>query len=614
MDSPTPLVLPYGRRNPARRYIRLGLAAVVIAIVAVAARTYAPKWYARLALQWDYRQCERYTMAPDRVVYDAKQAASWWSGSRGSFLMPAPPPVFPKPKFWGNVHDRQPRKLPVVFSGPLPPPEGPLLFLHTLTSSNGSKRLVMVELKAPWSATPTATAYVLDGPLDESAHHTTAAHEDSLNEFERFVPEKILAGQLDPGDSSHFTIAYETKSGRGIIDGYLQNDGSVNLDVRNGPAHAMHDAMAAVRQHPEDIDRHLKLIDLAWLRAFWKVPQAYDDFVFQNWPTRKGKLWKYLISQQWGYWRQDTRDPHQTDFGSDDPFSLLRRIATEPVSDGDGPLDRLTPQEKRLAMRLVEERRFKPNPLPSGCTPMNSEVAVPPPPLPPPKWEVATEEQLIKWAEHGSDEDKYNSLPELAVRIGKRKVEADVVSRLVDEALALQADDSQKWYWGWGEVVYAARQQGMVSDELWRQYLSSGFRLTFSCPDDATHQSGLKYTIDIGAQRLGQPHYVTRIHEEWTVSGTPADPNYGSGRRIRYAMGHTFISGGRIDDGNPLFKALKPGYQLLEMRYVIEVFNTEKEACDFENFHAAGLKVFTFRAPFRLLSNPTTGPNDPPGR
>ena len=47
---------------------------------------------------------------------------------------------------------------------------------------------------------------------------------------------RIFAGQVDPNDDSHFTIQYETPTGKGTIDGYLQPDEHVRMQYRDGPA------------------------------------------------------------------------------------------------------------------------------------------------------------------------------------------------------------------------------------------------------------------------------------------------------------------------------------------------------------------------------------------
>lgn len=45
---------------------------------------------------------------------------------------------------------------------------------------------------------------------------------------------RVYAGQPDPNDQSHFTIRYEIDNQKDIIDGYLQDDGSVKLTCRAG--------------------------------------------------------------------------------------------------------------------------------------------------------------------------------------------------------------------------------------------------------------------------------------------------------------------------------------------------------------------------------------------
>ena len=46
----------------------------------------------------------------------------------------------------------------------------------------------------------------------------------------------LLAGQPDPADRSHFTIAYCVDDQPGALDGWLMDDGSIRMRARNGPA------------------------------------------------------------------------------------------------------------------------------------------------------------------------------------------------------------------------------------------------------------------------------------------------------------------------------------------------------------------------------------------
>ena len=48
-------------------------------------------------------------------------------------------------------------------------------------------------------------------------------------------PLKLYAGQPDPNDRTHFTIRYEAAGQEGIIDGWLKDDDTVRLVVRDGP-------------------------------------------------------------------------------------------------------------------------------------------------------------------------------------------------------------------------------------------------------------------------------------------------------------------------------------------------------------------------------------------
>jgi hypothetical protein len=47
---------------------------------------------------------------------------------------------------------------------------------------------------------------------------------------------RLFAGQPDPADDSHFTIKYEIDHVPGTIDGWLQPDDTVKLQIRDGPA------------------------------------------------------------------------------------------------------------------------------------------------------------------------------------------------------------------------------------------------------------------------------------------------------------------------------------------------------------------------------------------
>ena len=47
---------------------------------------------------------------------------------------------------------------------------------------------------------------------------------------------RVFAGQLDPKDAAHFTIAYDIDRKPGMIDGWLNPSDRVQLQIRTGPA------------------------------------------------------------------------------------------------------------------------------------------------------------------------------------------------------------------------------------------------------------------------------------------------------------------------------------------------------------------------------------------
>lgn len=66
------------------------------------------------------------------------------------------------------------------------------------------------------------------------------------------------------------------------------------------------------------------------------------------------------------------------------------------------------------------------------------------------------------------------ALAELARRIAAGTLPRDREAALVEQALAVQADESRPWAPGWGSVVEAARAAGRVSDGQWRRYCFYG--------------------------------------------------------------------------------------------------------------------------------------------
>jgi hypothetical protein len=115
------------------------------------------------------------------------------------------------------------------------------VFVHERRASGGEKRLVAVGFdpvafavgsEAPfkvgsWGYTNRISALEFSGATGDASLRFAVAPDEPL---------KLYAGQPDPADESHFTIDYETPTGRGTIDGWLMPDDTVKLQIRDGPA------------------------------------------------------------------------------------------------------------------------------------------------------------------------------------------------------------------------------------------------------------------------------------------------------------------------------------------------------------------------------------------
>ena len=109
---------------------------------------------------------------------------------------------------------------------------GPAL-LHARRTPGGKSRLVGVDLS------PMGEFLALYPRVIVPAGLTTTSR-GILNRFDLFMvrsPDdrvRVFAGQPDPNDASHFTIAYEVNGTPGVIDGWLLEDDTVQLHPRAG--------------------------------------------------------------------------------------------------------------------------------------------------------------------------------------------------------------------------------------------------------------------------------------------------------------------------------------------------------------------------------------------
>ena len=278
MES-TPQILSYSRNEPwhKRRRVRRAIIWISILSVVSAIGWTQRDWFTRhtelVYLQW---KCNHYNAPKDQIIYLFERDELVWklvSSSNGyrarrEFLresLSADRTIdawnrldlleIPKKSesgggvFGGLIPQVPPRSQRIIDQ--LPERSGPaVLFLHHRASvQTGKSRLVVVTLR-------------LSSMYDESVYLTATTAETKLlgglaslvtsegpaivrlrgsgyNTIEDAFRDRSVcfyAGQVDPTSDARFTIAYEVNGEEGIIDGTLQDDGTVLLIARTGPA------------------------------------------------------------------------------------------------------------------------------------------------------------------------------------------------------------------------------------------------------------------------------------------------------------------------------------------------------------------------------------------
>ena len=236
-------ILPYGRVVAPGLYKARYL---VLATVAVSLGLLAWRWRgpSRWELARDFyleRRCMNYSPRPEQVVFSYQAGKSrqldgvtytgypaCWiklgTANNLARILPAPPghPLL--------------QKLPTI---PLS-----TLFLHRMKSRAGADYLVEVILigtprgheSLDFLAAETyhpgtlfkgmSRTYGCSGALLRQSKHQSVREAKTIT---------IYAGQLDPADSSHFTVRYTMDGGPGTVEGFLRDDGSLEISVRDGP-------------------------------------------------------------------------------------------------------------------------------------------------------------------------------------------------------------------------------------------------------------------------------------------------------------------------------------------------------------------------------------------
>ena len=225
----------YAPAAPSRRRRRM-IRRTVLAVLLLAAAGCLWWWHEPLlahgrVLYWQ-RKCQTHTFAEGAVVASS-------AGPAGETAMPIPAHWTAYEATFANG-GRWTSRMTETF-----------VFLHRRRSPAGRDRVVAVRCW-PLYLTSASVVQAMDPLVVEpaAAWPLTSRPIRRQGRFSGGYPVdgvvKVFGGQPDPADPSHFTIAYTVNDRPGVLDGWLRDDDTVDLAVREGSA----DVYPAIKATP----------------------------------------------------------------------------------------------------------------------------------------------------------------------------------------------------------------------------------------------------------------------------------------------------------------------------------------------------------------------------
>jgi hypothetical protein len=237
---------PQRRWNTRRVLLFVGMLAALWGMV-----KYGPDVVGRVRLLVVQRQCVAFEFPDESVIFDSDDAAgAALLADEEHYVALDDGQAWPKtgvgrvePDCWVSLKN-------ILFSSRSfwpPGPAAPKAMVHGLRARSGEERIVAIII-APspplsFNASPiypnpaigVVAAIVTPGSWsrpprwDGNSSFLRAG-------FESAKHLRFFSAKLDANDASAFTIKYEMDGQSGTIDGKLEDDGSVSLRVRDGPA------------------------------------------------------------------------------------------------------------------------------------------------------------------------------------------------------------------------------------------------------------------------------------------------------------------------------------------------------------------------------------------
>jgi hypothetical protein len=112
-------------------------------------------------------------------------------------------------------------------------PIGAVAFLHEMRSKSGNRRLVCVTI-IPRPIGMSMTVKRNDLNIEVFNIGTLRSLPMNLKPLNRqfdLPTNRVFAGQIDPADSSRFTIRYEAGNDSGTVQGYLRDDDEIEIKI-----------------------------------------------------------------------------------------------------------------------------------------------------------------------------------------------------------------------------------------------------------------------------------------------------------------------------------------------------------------------------------------------
>ena len=227
-----PPQLDYAKRPPrARRIALLIFALLVLTALVPLTIKYARATAERFELRRLYARCAALAASPDTLIYDEDPIEYKKLLRQPDYLEVGGhhgPLAFrtlgPWEQFIEANHGR------ISTNG--------TLFVGELTTPSGQKRLVGVDITG-WSRGGPVILFTYARtftPVTLTRLPTLTTSTPSLNLGRTEGILRLLAGQADASDASHFTVRYTLDGREGVIDGWLKDDGTILLEPRPVPA------------------------------------------------------------------------------------------------------------------------------------------------------------------------------------------------------------------------------------------------------------------------------------------------------------------------------------------------------------------------------------------